>query len=171
MNRRQFTYWMAQGLGWGVYTLLLMLGSLNFSVEREHMDKVLMLQVVIGACTFVGSHLMRNYIKRQNWVAAPLKKAIPRMLMLNLLAAVGAIVVIHILMLTVLDWQSFRPIVWAEVPIYTFNIFMMYCVWAVFYFNFHYFEQTQKATLEKVQAESALREAELIALKAQINPH
>ncbi|MEO1415101.1 MAG: histidine kinase [Bacteroidota bacterium] len=171
MNRRQFTYWMAQLIGWGGYTLLLVLSSLSFGDQGIHTFKVLALQVIIGLCSFLGSHLMRGYIKRQGWASAALKRVIPRMLLLNLLTAIGAITLIHILMLTVLNWQEVRPIVWSEIPLYTFNVFMMYCIWAIFYFNFHYFEQTQQANLEKVQAESALREAELIALKAQINPH
>lgn len=44
-------------------------------------------------------------------------------------------------------------------------------MWAGLYFAYHYLEQSRQTKLDKLKAEHAAKEAELIALKAQINPH
>ena len=101
----------------------------------------------------------------------PLNKLLPRLGLLLLIGATVAQVIIHLMMLTILDWTAYKPIVWRDFPIYTFNVFIIYIIWSVFYFGFHFFQQSRKSKMKQLQAENAMKEAELIALKAQINPH
>ncbi len=171
MNKRSIAYWTAQLLGWGLYTTFLIVTMVAFGEGVEHKGKIVALQLTIGISCLLVSHIARNFIKKRGWAEYPIGELIPRVLVLNLIAAILVQVIIHAVMLTLLDWQQVRPIVWQEIPVYTFNVFILFTVWSVFYFGFHYFEQSRRSKMEKLQAENALKDAELIALKAQINPH
>ncbi len=171
MKRRAFAYWSAQVVGWGVYTVFMMLPAYMFSNSEPHFNKLIGLNLTIGLSCFWISHLFRSYIKRHQWVELPFRQLLPRVILMNLLGAILAQVIIHSVMLTILDWTAFKPIVWGEIPIYTFNVFLIFMIWSIFYFGYHYFEQSRRSKMEKLKAENALKDAELIALKAQINPH
>jgi LytS/YehU family sensor histidine kinase len=43
--------------------------------------------------------------------------------------------------------------------------------WNIIYFGYQFFESAQQSKMAKLKAESLVKDAELIALKAQINPH
>lgn len=44
-------------------------------------------------------------------------------------------------------------------------------VWVAIYFGCHYYQEHQDGAIERMQLRTAAREAELAALKAQLNPH
>lgn len=163
-------YWLLQILGWGGYTSFLTFFLTSFS-DNSLPVKVILLQIVIGSTLFFVSHQMRILIKQWNWVDLKLKYLFPRILILAAIGSVIGQVIIHGIMITVLDWESYRPIRWAEFPFYAFNTFVMLLGWSVLYFGYHFFESAQKSKMDKLKAESLVKDAELIALKAQINPH
>jgi LytS/YehU family sensor histidine kinase len=53
----------------------------------------------------------------------------------------------------------------------TFNWSATLLIWSLIYFGFHYVESTRKTEVEKWKLEVAVKEAELRALKSQMNPH
>lgn len=163
-------YWTIQVLSWGAFTGALLLSVFYFT-PGDPPEKVVHLQITIGLCCLVSSHLYREVIRRNGWENWTLSKLVPTVLLGSLLTAVFAQILIHGAMLTVLDWTAYRPIVWAEFPIYTLNVTGVMLIWSACYFAYHAFTRARRAELEAVRAEAALKEAELIALKAQINPH
>ncbi|MFP4089751.1 MAG: sensor histidine kinase [Cyclobacteriaceae bacterium] len=129
------------------------------------------MQLTIGASCLLCAHWFRLVIKKRNWFALPLLRLSLYLLAGSLVAAFVAQVIIHLVMLTVLNWQTVRPIDWSEFPFYLANVFLVMIVWSGFYFGYYNFENARNAKVEAVKAEAAIKEAELIALKAQVNPH
>lgn len=169
-QKKTLLYWTIQVLSWGAFTGALLLTILYFSPDQVP-TKAILLQVVIGLSALLSSHAYRLLIKRCGWTSLPLRRLLPRILGGSLLAGFCTQVLVHLAMLTVLDWEAYRPIVWADFPIYMLNISAIMLVWSALYFAYHTMERARQAKLDAVRAEAALKEAELIALKAQINPH
>ena len=167
---RKWIYWLVQLLGWGTYSVSLIL-SMYFFNDEKLPQKVYYLQVVIGIACLFSSHLYRLYIKKHDWFNFKLLRLILSILLGTLITAFIAQVIIHLSMLTLLNWQAYRPIEWKEFPFYLLNVQFMMLAWSVFYFGYHYFERARNARMQEVKANAAIKEAELIALKAQINPH
>lgn len=162
-------YWLCQLLFWGIYTAFLLLVLAFGSGEPD--QRLFWLQFIVGGTMLLVSHGLRAFIRRKNWVQRPLPWLLPRLLLLNLLFSAQAQLLIHGQMILFLDWLSFRPIVFKEVLIYTFNVNMLLCLWCLGYFSVQYFRRYRNSEIEKWKLQAALKEAELTALKAQINPH
>lgn len=167
---RKWIYWLVQLLGWGTYSVSLIL-SMYFFYEEKLPVQAVYLQVVIGLSCLLSSHLYRLYIKKHGWFNFKLLKLILSILLGTFLTALLAQILIHLSMLTYLNWEAYQPIKWGDFPIYLFNVQFMMLAWSVFYFGYHYFERARNARMQEIKAAAAIKEAELIALKAQINPH
>jgi len=163
-------YWVFQIIGWSIFGAFLFASIFAFS-EGPPNPKVIHLQIIIILVCFVLSHLLRSFYKKQKWYELSLIKVLPRIIITSLISATLAQIIIHLLMITVLDWSSFRSIVISEIPMYIANVFVVYLVWSIIYFSYQYYEKAQDARFAQIESEKALKEAELIALKAQINPH
>ena len=168
---KSWFYWGGQTLFWSLYIGFLLLSTFTFNPGGPYLSKVITLQFIIGGTGFGVTHLMRSIIKGNNWLDCPIQVLLFRMIGLCILASFIAQLFIHIFMVFLLDWLSYRPIIWYEIPFYALNLLMVLLMWSIFYFSFHYFEISRKSQVEQLKTEHALKEAELIALKAQINPH
>jgi len=167
---KKWIYWLVQFIGWGTYSVSLIL-SMYFYNNDELPHKVIYLQIVIGLSGLFLSHLYRLYIKKHDWFSFKLLKLILSILLGTFITAFFTQVLIHGSMLTFLNWEAYRPIEWEDFPFYLLNLQFMMLAWSVFYFGYHYFERARNARMQEVKAAAAIKEAELIALKAQINPH
>lgn len=162
-------YWICQLLFWGLLTVFLLMQF--FFSPANPSQRLIWLQFIIGGSLLLVSHGMRVYMKKNGWVKQPLGWLLPRLLLLNLLAAVVAQLLIHGQMILFLDWLNFRPIVFSEVLVYVFNVNIFFWFWCLWYFSAQYFRRYRNNEVEKWKLQASLREAELTALKAQINPH
>lgn len=168
--KRKKIYWACQLFGWGTYAGAMLLMAVIFSKAPLNY-RIHILQFLIGANLLLVSHLLRQHIKKHEWVLKPMRWLLPRLLVLNLLAALLAQLLIHLQMVFFLDWLSYRPIAFQEIPVYVFNVMIMLWLWCLLYFGLHYFERYRNSEIEKWKLQASLRQAELTALKAQINPH
>ncbi|UXP33931.1 histidine kinase [Reichenbachiella agarivorans] len=169
---KSYVYWACQFLGWGIYVAVLIFFGLRYASTPLTQNKVILLQFIIGFTAMMSSHTIRLVIRRYDWLDLEIRSLAPRLLVLIAVAAITAIAIIHILMIVMLDWQNtVRPIDWSEVPIYTINLCVLLCVWSVIYISYQSSERTKEAKLDQLAANASRKEAELVALKAQINPH
>lgn len=53
----------------------------------------------------------------------------------------------------------------------TLNFMMIFCLWNIIYFGFHYFQNYKYAEINSLRYLAASKESELNSLKAQLNPH
>lgn len=171
MNQKQriFIYWICQVLGWGFYTLFLLVMTLSFGEKTSPI--VIQLQLIIGATLLAVSHGLRTYFKKFQWTSKAIKWVIPRLLLITIFASFLAQFIIHGAMLFVIDWESYRPIKLNEFFVYVFNVEIIFILWSILYFSFHYFENNRKKEIENLELRANLKDAEVTILKSQINPH
>ncbi len=163
-------YWLLQMMGWGGFVAILLFSMFTF-VPKPLPFQPIALQFVIGASGLLVTHLYRLVAIRYRWSHLPLGRLILHILGGSFLASVVVQILVHGAMLTFLDWNSYSPIRWNEFPYYVLNIFIIILGWSIFYFLYQYWERIRQSRIDKANYERALKEAELVALKAQINPH
>ncbi len=172
MNQKQriFIYWVCQVLGWGFYTLFLLFLTLSFD-QKETSPLVIQLQFIIGVTLLFVSHGLKVFYKKYQWTTKSIKWVILRLLLVTIAASFLAQFIIHGAMLFVIDWESYRPIKLNEFFVYVFNVNIIFILWSILYFSFHYFENNRKKEIENLELRANLKDAEVTILKSQINPH
>ena len=160
LNFRSF--WQIQIIGWGGFYLFTLLESIhNFLTKRVYIDE----QTVPIVLMFVGSFALRPFCRwllrqSQSWIAFEAKAAAAAMVT-SIPVAYGSGLVL----------RNFHPVPWhAVVAILMWSFFVLF-MWCSLYFSI---KQWQQASMEKerlLRAESEVREARLLALRYQLNPH
>jgi two-component sensor histidine kinase len=156
------SFWQIQIIGWGGFYLFTLLESIhNFLTKRVYIDE----QTVPIVLMFVGSFALRPFCRwllrqSQSWIAFEAKAAAAAMVT-SIPVAYGSGLVL----------RNFHPVPWhAVVAILMWSFFVLF-MWCSLYFSI---KQWQQASMEKerlLRAESEVREARLLALRYQLNPH
>lgn len=168
MSRNQW-YWTLQITGWTLYALLGIGIVASFDTGS---DGINLTPLVSALLMLWSTHLFRGFIKsRKGWLrehlAGTLLQLFPMM--------VGAALLINMVN-SVLLIEVFRLFTWQEFSVAALLLYMLqtviyYFLWIGIYLVIQYFRGYKQQEIEKWKLESAVKEAELIALKAQINPH
>ena len=180
-SRHSRLYVGCQLAGWGLWTLIyigLAYAQGEVLVKGEVINEQpraldLVLLILSNCLGLVLTHGFRAFIHRRNWVQLPLMGLLSRI--------VGASLVLGAAW-TALTWplmrvfdaraQSLVQVSDATVVLYgvfTCSAFMF--VWLALYFGYHAFERYRKSEIARWQLQSTAKEAELRALKSQVNPH
>lgn len=159
MNARKAAYWTCQVLGWGCYSGI----GLWFAARQTGWRP----SIVIGYLLFFGysiglTHLLRYYIQSRGWLNLPFGRAFPRLAGACIsVSTVQTLLVVGVAAALDRRMGVFGPgaalaawlgITWAT------------AVWTLLYVAY-------QARRHALRYQLALREAELRALEAQINPH
>lgn len=170
-GRESRRYVIAQLAGWGGFTVIYML--LMQLTQPMSLSSV----CLFIAQNFIGlllSHGYRTLIHIWGWKKLSWGALIPR---------VAGTVLVTALVWTALDWPLYRYL--SEGPAIqgmklsktaifvfsTFNGFWLFMVWSLIYFGYHALNRARRAEVDRWQMESTVKEAELRALKSQVNPH
>jgi hypothetical protein len=156
------SFWQIQIIGWCCFYLFDLLESIhNFLTKRVYIRE----ETVPIVCMFLGSCALRPFCrwllrKSQSWIAFELGAAAAAMV-ISIPVACAACLILRI----------FYPVPWhAWVAVLMWSFFILF-MWCSLYFSI---KQWQQSSLEKVRllrAESEVREAKLLALRYQLNPH
>ncbi len=161
-------YWLCQILGWTGFGFLQFLLYLLFNQSSW-----VRLPSLLGSAgiALICTHGLRHVIRRQCWVALPLKHLLPRILFAILVT--GAVIDILTLgwFYYVCDAIQAADLNLTRVAGMFLNWSSVVLVWALIYFSVHYFWRFRQAEVARWQMETNLKEAELRALKSQLNPH
>jgi sensor histidine kinase YesM len=162
MNKTRI-YWLCQILGWGLYGFIQIF--LYTIANRFDVSQVLgvLYQVVYFVVT---THLLRSLIIKRGWLNLRLTFLIPRLLIATFLLSwlnYGYLLIIEYFTGSI----TRQDLMFLTVLINTLGYWVIYFIWTIFYFAFHYVERYNKS----LKAETAAREVELNNLKAQLNPH
>lgn len=168
MNRKQRHFWVAQIGGWSLATFL------NIVINQllqpyPGLVKGSLWAMVVG---FLTTLLYRKLIHIWGW-----KHRSPRKILLPVLFSVPVVSMIWGLFFAITGkWLNF----WIGLPDASFlqyflGVFvsgnLIILIWVISYFAYHYFAKFSQAEVEKWRLKAIAREAQLGALKAQINPH
>jgi signal transduction histidine kinase len=164
-------YWIYQFSGWGTLTVVSILtsagGSWQSAVSFAYAKSLCML------AAFGMSHLWRGYLKRHGWLHR--NEAFPFRF---ILAGVALISVVQTGVLFATDYifrNSSLLEVPEEVPLMIGGIFLLwfavFSFWTLWYAMVLSRRRAVAFELEKLELELSMKDAELRALQAQVNPH
>jgi len=160
LNLRSF--WQIQIVGWGCFYLFDLLESIhNFLTKRVHIDE----ETVPIVLMFLGSCALRPFCRwllrqPQSWIAFELKAA-----------AAALVTSIPVACAAGLILQNFYHVPWhALVTVLMWSFFILF-MWCSLYFSIKQWQQSSTEKERLLRAESEVREARLLALRYQLNPH
>lgn len=166
---RSNTYWLLQIAGWFTY------GTIGVIIALLFYDEVdvwaILAQYVSAVVMLFTTHLLRYKIKLDGWLNLKIKHLILRLIPTLIIIAILAtgVVVGYTLMTTeIIDVEKFNPTVFLML---SFQTFVYLALWMALYLIIYFFRNYKKEEVEKWRLQTAVKDAELIALKAQINPH
>lgn len=173
-------YWIFQALGWGSFFLLYAFFAFSFSKLEMVFFQRLGAFVVFG---IILSHLMRLVIVRFGLLQKNLTKQIFQFLAITIAASLVASfayiessIAADILkkvdneLLTEKNY-SYWFAIWLVVLNNAFLYFLLFFIWNLIYFVYHYVEKSRNQQLDTLHLESLVKELELQTIKAHINPH
>ena len=156
-------YWICQLAGWGTWgAFQVFLYSIANRFDSNHL-------VMEGLQVFyyiLATHLFREAIIRWDWLNLRLARLIPRLVLSTLLLSV----LNYAYLLSIQSVYSGINSMDFMVATITINVggsWIVYFIWTIFYFTFHYVDRYNKSLKLEAQA----KEAELNNLKSQLNPH
>src|SRR5580698_4045867 len=166
MNRQNVlnlrSFWQIQIIGWCCFYLFDLLESIHdFLTKRVYIRE----ETVPIVCMFFGSCALRPYCRwllrqSQSWIAFEWKAA-----------AAAFVTSIPVACAACLILQNFYQVPWhALVAVLMWSFFILF-IWCSLYFSSKQWQQSSMEKVRLLRAESELREARLLALRYQLNPH
>jgi two-component system LytT family sensor kinase len=156
------SFWQVQIIGWGCFYLFDLLESIhNFLTKRVYIDE----ETVPIVLMFLGSCVLRPFCRR-------LLRQSHSLIEFELKAAALAMVTsIPVACAAGLILQNFYSVPWhALVAVLMWSFFILF-MWCSLYFSIKQWQQSQDEKERLLRAESEVREARLLALRYQLNPH
>lgn len=164
-------YWIMQCFGWSMFFIVYTTVA-GFFIGIHWQTYASYLNTVLFG--FVFSHLYRAVIKKHQWQNLGFGK-----LSINIILAsfiVGVLISVIVIPINniyfkvegIADDNYSFPVVIVAIAI---QMTFVMLGWSLIYFVFHFFVNFKKSEVEKWRLEAAVKDAELIALKSQINPH
>ncbi len=169
--KREKLYWILQISGWTgffIWQTAVQVYLIGFQWQ-------LVAQFISIAVTgLVLTHLYREYTRRHSWSRLKFTKLAVRILMSSIIVGtIWAIIVLpfneYYFPLDNENLPTRDAIISAFINVVQLSIVIFF--WSILYFIYQIFTSYQQSELEKWQLDSAVKDAELIALKSQINPH
>jgi len=156
------SFWQVQLIGWGCYYLYDLVESIHqFLTQRVFVIE----ESAPIVFMFLVSFSLRPFCRR-------LRRQSPSWVAFELKAAAGALVAsIPVACGAGLFLQNYYPVPWhAYVAMLMWSAFMLF-MWCSLYFSIKQWQQSSMEKERLLRAESEVREARLLALRYQLNPH
>jgi two-component system, LytTR family, sensor kinase len=160
LNLRSF--WQVQIAGWICFYLFDLLESIHsFMTKREYLDE----ETVPVLFMFLGSCALRPFCRwllrqSQSWIAFELKAAAASLATSIPVACASGLIL-----------QRSYHVPWhALVAVWMWSFFILF-MWCSLYFSIKQWQQSSMEKERLLRAESEVREARLLALRYQLNPH
>ena len=166
--KNERVYWLCQITGWSLYTVSTILLSAAFGVYSWSNFASQILSCSIG---LILTHLFRIYVRRYGWLRLSLPSLMPRIVAVCVFGAIVWMLLMLPVWMFVFQTITLSLINPAIIFVMVFNWSATLFIWSLIYFGFHYVENMKKTEVEKWKLEVAVKEAELRALKSQMNPH
>ncbi len=157
-------YWKCQIFGWSLLGLVGALIPTLFGGPRWAVVGRAVAGVLLG---IVLTDRFRHHMRRSGWLRLPLRKLAPRVGAVSvLIAALMVLGVLPFLSLLIEREDRSGPMA----AVFASHVAIV-LGWSSIYVGYHYLQGVRKAEAEKWRLELSMRETELRALRAQLNPH
>jgi two-component system, LytTR family, sensor kinase len=173
-------YWLFQVIGWGSFALINTFFAYSVDLLTPTFFERLGIFIFLG---LIFSHIMRSIISR----LGILQKSLNIQLLQFLIITSSLALVVSFMTVQTYTWLSLlkseeqellsRPDVsyWFSKLLLIlssgFSYFLLFFIWNLIYFVYHYVEKSRKQQLDTLRLESMVKELELQTIKAHINPH
>jgi sensor histidine kinase YesM len=173
-------YWTFQLIGWGSFAFINTFFAFSFDKLSPAFFYRLAIFLVLG---ILFSHIMREIINRLGILQKNLNKQAFQLFVLTfclaLLTSYISIEVVSGFNLLRADEEKLlaRPSIsfWISKVVLVlssgFSYFILFFIWSLIYFMYHYVTKSRKQQLDTLRLESLVKELELQTIKAHINPH
>ncbi len=169
-------YLLCQLGGWGGFTALQLFYYRSVSAttaekkpDALHDQSVLIMVMLMG---LLLTHYARPLLQRWGWKQLGWAALLPRVAAMSFLMSLlwSAVGFGYIYVLLGYAWKAkFSPAF--AVSVSTINGTLMFMGWFCVYFVYHTFERLRTMQVEQLRLAANVKEAELRALKSQVNPH
>lgn len=167
-------YVACQLIGWSLFSAIQLFFTLSFPEETSRTDpaRVVALIGMIGAMGLLLSHGARAFITRRRWTQLGWKRLLPRLLLASVVLSVAWSVLGFGYTYGILreTWTSKYP-PGLSFTLSTVNGAFVFLAWFCLYFFYQLFDRFNRLEVERLSLLATVKEAELRALKAQVNPH
>lgn len=153
--------------GWGFFA---MANIYIASLLQELSLTIFWLDILLALLGFVCSHVYRKWIHANHWKLLPteiiLLKSIIASFILSLVFNSFYYIIIRIL-------QYFNVLTEAHsIHLGTvLSVFVLFAMWNLIYFAWHYIERNRLMVIEHLQIESQMKDLEIKTIKANLQPH
>jgi signal transduction histidine kinase len=167
-------YVLCQTLGWGSFLAIQAWATLAFHDHESKWSNEVTLAVasMSTATGLLISHFMRPLMERWRWKELGWKPLLPRLLAMSLAASAAwnCIEILWVHGVLRLAWNSDNalPLV---LTMEEFSGACLYFIWLCLYFFYHLFDRLNRSEIERFKLMTSVKEAQLRALKSQVNPH
>jgi signal transduction histidine kinase len=175
--KQRFYVWGQVG-GWGLFFSLQVL-SLRMFVRPQEEPRPLHLIVaslfMVSAVGLLVSHYSRPLLERWGWKQLGWRALIWRVCLMAVAQSlawtvIGFIYTLGLNWICDVPWSS-KFTVGQAVMISWINGAFIFLAWHCIYFFYHLFDRFNRLEIERLRLTASVKEAELRALKSQINPH
>ena len=162
-------YWATQLAGWSLFIGIFVVFALLDGSYNNAMLPGWALVLVVG---ILISHVMRFFIVRNNWLDHSMGYTLPR-LMLTALLLGGAAFLLEGVAQEVLHTTEHSHLRGTPLDLlsYLINWTLLLFIWSFAYFAYIYFIRHRRDEIRNLRLETANRDNQLSALRAQMNPH
>lgn len=167
MSRNRW-YWTLQICGWALYGLV---GVIIAELFMKGQGVSLLFQSISALLMLGSTHFVRHLLKEKGWRKLKIKEILVRVFPILIGFAVIINIVNSVYLINVAELFSYENFSIVIFFLYVFQTTIYFALWLVIYLGVYYFRNYKREEIEKWKLQSALKDAELIALKAQINPH
>jgi Histidine kinase len=176
----QLAYWIFQLTGWGVYSLSRFVGGVTvIHLPWVHFGLHLLF---VDALAFGLSHWLRDYVRRHQWRALPIRKLAWRILVASFVCGIPVGILTQFTdvaslqnpneflegVSSALRIQLALPV---AIALEIVNWSVVFLIWLTIYFTAIAVREYRSAQLIQSEMARALHLAELRLLKSQLNPH
>ncbi len=166
MNIKPNIYWTCQFIGWTLYAAI---NLFFFKLSYNTNLKDILLFLIWLPLGITITHIFRLIILKYNILKVNLFFQIPLIIVSSLVMSI-LFFVINVSIVNLFSNASEQiDLIAATSKI--LSLFLIFIIWSVIYFGFHFFDNYKKTEIQNLRLEANSKEVELNKLKSQLNPH
>lgn len=166
MIKKRNIYWNCQFIGWSLYVAVnLLFFNLSYTINIKDV-LLFLIWLPLGVSI---THIYRYFIIKFNILKRNIFSQIPFVLIASLfMSVIFFIVNIGVVYLFSNNTDDIDLIAATSKIL---SLLLIFIVWSVIYFGFHFFDNYKKTEIQNLKLEANSKEIELNKLKSQLNPH
>jgi hypothetical protein len=165
-------YVICQATGWSIFLAIQLVFVRLFATGANSRPGLVGASVQGVAVGLLVTHFVRRWFDRWGWKELGWRALIPRILVMGVLLALVWDAVCYGIYYGLLGFpwpEKYHPLALFVASV--FNSIVLLVGWQFIYFFYHLFDRYNRLQIEQLRLVASVKEAELRALKSQINPH